>query len=445
MKDSRKAKPTARPALRRLLVGVTLAAALAGVGAAVLLPDAAALAAPDAARPGLVTLNDGKTLEGDVTETAQDVTVNVKGIVTTVPRANVKTIQYGTPEQRLRKQLDALPQSDVSGRLALARDALQKGLLDFAQDTAEGVLRTNPGNAAANAVLDDVSRQRRLNQSSGTGVRPGNPAPGAAPDVKEPARPLPATDVKTLDAEQINLIRQAELQPGDANARQRPRVQFRDDVIKRFGESQKNFDYARFNAQPEVSKALAILSGGDASMRADVRITSDPPAVLEYLRTVQPFVLNGCATSGCHGGTNAGNFVLYATPRDEAASYTNFYILNTYTVKVPDPAGDAFGGGQLTRRMIDRNDPDASLLLNYLLPLNLAKYAHPKVGNYNGLVDNPNNATFQTIRNWIADGLSKQGGDKSYGFDFKLPSANGGENGDDAAGPSTTTAPAEGQ
>ena len=155
-------------------------------------------------------------------------------------------------------------------------------------------------------------------------------------------------------------------------------------------------------------------------MRADVRVAGDPNAVLEYLRTVEPFVLNGCATSGCHGGTGAGAFVLYRVPAGEATSYTNFYALNAYTVAVPDPAGGAFGGGNLTRRMIDRAKPDDSLLLNYMLPAARAKYAHPKVDGYVSVVEDPANANFQAVRNWIGSVLPKTGGPQAYGFEFDM-------------------------
>ena len=427
MNDSPNAAPADRrppaavskpPSLRRLLVGAALGVSLLTLAADLVLPVSTAVAAL-AAKPGVVTLTDGKTLEGDVTEGGENVTVNANGIVTTVPRTGVKSIEYGTPQERLQKKLDAVPQSDYAGRLAVGQEGLRAGLLDFAQTAADNVLRDKPGDAAANALLDAVSRQRRLNRSSGTGVRPGKPGPQADADVQQPG--VPVTAEQTLSEEQINIVRQAELQPGDANARQKPRIQFRDNLIKRFGDSQKNFNYARFNALPDVTKAIYILSEGDAAMRADVRVTSDPPAVLEYLRAVEPFVLNGCATSGCHGGTKAGAFVLYPTPRDEAASYTNFYILNTYAKKEADPAGGAFGGGELTRRLIDRDKPDDSLLLSYILPSNLAKYAHPKVDNWNGLVDGTNNANFQTIRNWIGDGLGKGAVKDGYGLDFKVP------------------------
>ena len=414
------------PSLRTLLVSLSIGLALVRLGYHLGFAETTAQAAL-LGQPGVVTTNDGKTLEGDITENADDVTVSDNGIVTTLPRGNVRGIEYGTPEQRLKRRLDALPADDYAGRLALANEGLRQNLLDFAQTAAEGVLASDPGNPGANALLDNVSRQRRLNNAKGTGVRPGNPGPGnpgpAAPaDAQPPARPLNAGQADTLGEEQINLVRQAELQPSDAASRQPPRIQFRDEVVKRYGETQKDFNYREFNAQPDVLKALAIFAAGDGDLRKDVRVTSNPPEITEYLRGVEPFVLNGCATSACHGGTNAGSFVLYRTPRDEAASYTNFYTLNKYTKGVPDPAGNAFGGGEVTRRMIDRNAVDDSLLLSYLLPADQAKYAHPKVEGYNGLVGGPGDQTFQLIRNWIS-GLSKKGGVEAYGFDFKLPSA----------------------
>ena len=425
------ADPTSRRN-RRWTPALALVAATAGVVVGLvalppLLPTARAAAAAMAG-PGLVTTNDGKTLEGNVTESGDTVTVDANGIVTAVPRADVRSIVYGTPEQRLQRELDAVPPTNYIDRLAVAAKGLAAGELDFAQRAAEDVLKDDPGNGGANAMLDNISRQRRLRQASGTGVRPGTPPPNqerAAPDPAAGGRVRVAGDGSFLNEEQINTIRQAELQPGDGTGRTRPRILFRDDVLKRYVESQKNMTFRDFNARGDVEKAAAILGGGDEAMRADVRVNSDPTAVLDYLRNVEPFVLNGCATSGCHGGSNAGAFVLYRAPRSEAASYTNFFLLNTYVKSIADPAGGAFGGGEVVRRMVDRVQPENSLLLGYLLPPDKSPLPHPAVDGYRGLVETAQNPNYVAARNWIENVLPEgsqtaglPGPDKRYGLDF---------------------------
>ena len=401
----------------RIVAACALALAAGGLSLVALPLAAPALATmasqAQEARPGVVYTVDGKTLEGVVTEFADEVRIDANGIVTTLPRAAVRTIEYGTARERLEKRLAELPEDDLSGRLRVGEEALAAGELDLAQDVGQRVLQRSPGNDAANRLLDRVSRQRQLDSARGSGVRPGQntPGPRVAPSDRAPDRAIAPGQVPALSPEQINLIRQVELQPADAT-RSRARPRFENDVLRRYVQDQKGLEFRQFNTQNDVQKALTLIAAGEPYQQ-DVIINNDPLGVLEYRRDVEQFVLNGCATSGCHGGAGAGNnggFVLYPAPRDEPTSYTNFFVLNTYVRQEADPAGGAFGGGPLSRRMIDREKPDESLLLNYMLPPDRAPVPHPTVEGYNGIVPDVNNRNFQATRNWIGNVLDREAG-----------------------------------
>src|SRR5687768_16582521 len=166
---------------RRLQQGagiVGLALALAGTG------TAAVRQAGAAARPGIVAmermqgprllkLRDGRSIEGEITETAESVTITASGIMTTVPRSQVLSIENGTPEERFERRLAAAPADDFGARLAIADEAFARGLLDFAQKVADDVSRADPGNARASALLDQIERQRQMDLARGRGVRSG--------------------------------------------------------------------------------------------------------------------------------------------------------------------------------------------------------------------------------------------------------------------------------
>src|SRR5205807_611704 len=114
---------------------------------------------------------------------------------------------------------------------------------------------------------------------------------------------------------------------------------------------------------------MDILGHGTSDERKDVRILTEPAPLTEFKRSIQPMILTGCATAACHGGPAGGKFFLYNPPASEAATYTNFYLLQ----HVSAAAGDA------QHLMIDRAYPDNSLLALWGLPAEVSKVSHPPV------------------------------------------------------------------
>jgi hypothetical protein len=67
-------------------------------------------------------------------------------------------------------------------------------------------------------------------------------------------------------------------------------------------------------------------------------------------------------------------------------------------------------------RMIDRQKPRDSLLLQYALPGSLADYPHPDVPGYKPAFHSVNDPRYRTILNWIGNTLQPVQPD--YGFEF---------------------------
>src|SRR5690606_11656804 len=151
-------------------------------------------------------------------------------------------------------------------------------LLDLADEIALGVRSDSQGSIAANQLLDQISRKRELAQASGTGVASTRRAAGAG----AATRAFRRGDLGLLDDEQINRIRQTELQPADAvRERNRVRVSFRNNAINRFVDTQQGLSFRAFNRQDDVVKAIHILeSNVDPSIKQDVVITSEPVSLL---------------------------------------------------------------------------------------------------------------------------------------------------------------------
>ncbi|HTV48182.1 MAG TPA: hypothetical protein VMG59_07030 [Phycisphaerae bacterium] len=114
-----------------------------------------------------------------------------------------------------------------------------------------------------------------------------------------------------------------------------------------------------------VNQVRLMLEFGDPSYWDKIQIDNDPQVMITFRSSIQPFILQSCATVGCHRDQTFKGFTLFADggSPDRAETYTNFYILSTYT----------FNGMHL----IDRNNPRHSLILQYMLPPDTAIYAHP--------------------------------------------------------------------
>ena len=422
-----------RPRLARAAGLIAVAVAAAGVAGIAVSPRPAVAfsASSSAMADGEVTTTDGRTFEGDVTEQGDEVVIDRNGIVTRLARADVSRIDYGTPEERLRKRLDSIGENNTTDRLSVAEEAIRRGLLDMADEIVEGVLEQNPGDRRADSLATRIERQRSLDEASGQGSRrpgadrrrPGRPDRGE-PDVNNdrrrggPARPQLGD---LLTESQINRVRLAELQSADAFSGRPPRIRFEDRVVQRFVETQPNLEFRQFNEANDVEKALYLLANApEEAMVDDVVLATDPGSLATFRQNIHAAVLETCATAECHGGRDPlGGLLLYDGRNDETI-YTNFVTLSLSEATVDDPSGGAFGGdGTLVRKMIDRDEPDSSLLLQYLLPADQVRYPHPTVEGFRPRFQNPNDQWFQGVRNWIGGELKRPRSD--YRIDFTPP------------------------
>src|SRR2546430_1333633 len=268
------------------------------------------------AKPGVVVTKDGRKFEGEISEKDSQVVVSIRGVDMTLAREDVTSITY--PEafnKEFADRMAKLDKNDVAGRIALARWAFDRRQYGKAREALDSAIALDPNNREAADLQQVITSQMRLESSKGAGDTRALPAP--------PPNPTGA-ERRFLSAADINLMRQKELQTTD-----KVNVRFENNVEKRFMKY-RNLQFNDFNALKPVDKALKILEEGDETMKADVKVLGDPASIFEYRRTIQPVVLNGCATSNCHGGPKGGEFILYNPADNDQAIYTNLYILFRY-------------------------------------------------------------------------------------------------------------------
>jgi hypothetical protein len=140
-----------------------------------------------------------------------------------------------------------------------------------------------------------------------------------------------------------------------------------------------------------------------------VKVRTDPPVMRSFrVDGTHTFVLNYCGSVGCHGGPAAGDLFLYRTEANvDRTVYTNFYTLNQYR----NAAG----------RMIDRDQPRRSLLLQYALPKEVAATPHPNVPGWRPSFQTEDDPRYASVINWI-DSLFKP--EPNYGIEYTSPTPN---------------------
>jgi hypothetical protein len=358
------------------------------------------------ARPGVVKTHDGQTYEGEVDERdPAAVVIVVRGIQTRIDRSRVASITYsGDKQQELRGQLAKLGPKDVPGRVALARAAMADEQYVIARDVLEQARQIDPNNAEVVQLLETVQSQIRMQRNTGL-AHEARQAPATETST---APTQPAGDVKLLRAPEINTIKQAEARYPEDNLR----IRFERNVLRRFVDYVGRDELPNFFSLNALQQANLIVQKGPPEMAQDVTILNDPPALRDYRRVIQPFIVQNCASVACHGG--GGTKLHIVTPADsDAAAYTNFYTITKYVKEMPASDAAVFGGAN--PRLVDRQRPEQSLLVQYSLPGAISEFDHPDVRDYRPPLRSKTDPRFRQLVDWM--GVSLKPVDPRYTFE----------------------------
>lgn len=319
------------------------------------------------ADPSVVRTRDGASFEGEVVEKDDSVIVTIRGVDTVIPKSDVASIdKVGNIDQELQAKLARLDPREVNGRILLAREAFGRNRYELARDILSAALVIDANNRDATDLLEVVNSHIRMERAKADSI--SAPAPAPVPVATQGAA-QGQMDRRFLTPADIEAIRRKEIKANDTSVR----LRFEGDVKRKFAESQ-GIAFPDFNMLSPLEQAGQILVKGDESLRSHVRIMTDPESIQVFRRQVQPLVVQGCATTGCHGASPGGGFMLYTTSENDVTTYTNFYILQSY--KREDPAAS----GVFSRRelkLISRGHGEQSLLANYGLPPAIGDYDHP--------------------------------------------------------------------
>lgn len=369
-------------------------------------------------RDGVLVDKDGRIYEGMIDENDTMYLVNQRGIESRIPKENMKTLTWGTFDELFTKSVAALKKDDVAGRIALGRKAFDAKRYELAQTVLEEAVAIDPNSAEATDLLKLTQSHRRLEHNSNADHV------DHAPTTPNGTTPTSHGVWTTLSADQVNRIKQLEL---DRGTDQKISVAFDKSAKSKYFENNPGLtvdnqpmDRVSWNKLPPATVAFEIIKNG-GELAKDVRITSDPSTVAAFRKTIQPIILQGCATANCHGGNNesARKFPLINPAVDTASAYSNFLTLTTYKSKASKEISAENVFSPTMNRMIDRSAPEKSMVLAYGLPQQMTDLKHPPVKNLTSIFNKGGKTDdrYTKVLDWVKslDDIEK---DNDYGFTF---------------------------
>ena len=292
----------------------------------------------------------------------------------------------------------AIGAKDAKGYLLLGKWAYDKKLLREAKVVLDTALKINPGLVEAATLLDKINAAIDAGNASTAGVQ----------------------DKYLLSTADIQKVRLEEFRQKDDLVR----VKYRNRVLQRFvaamsgrDEFEKDMRFGeKFKGYTSIKKLQYILDPARDiapetldTLKKDILIETDPVFMKTFRSKIWPVVKQNCATTACHGAPKGvGKVKLFNAPaRGGKIAYTNFIIL----------AGTC---GKKGGRVLDRDTPHDSLLLEYLLKKSLAKRPHPTTKKaIRHLFKDREQAAYKVILDWISS-LSAPGY-PDYRLEYKPP------------------------
>jgi len=244
------------------------------------------------------------------------------------------------------RRFRALERDDISSHYDLALWCRDQKAYRLLHQQATYILQRQSDHEPARLLLE-LAKRELVSAHGGDGKPPaGGAGPGGRGDLG-----------RLLSPEEIQTLRRSELFPDRS---ERVRVKFDRHALKDFFatmEGNESFPYGRkkFFRLPPGEKAQVILKWAPDTFGRRMEIVSDPQRFVDFQRRVLPVVLEGCATSACHGTAGSAGWRIYDDRVLSAPQvYTNFLILHEYE--------------RNQERLIRRDRPEESLLLVYGLP-----------------------------------------------------------------------------
>ncbi len=320
--------------------------------------------------PGVIYRRDGTGFPADIVADDYDEVRYQVGVVKgTAPRSEVYRVALSRPfEERYRAIKATLKKDDTIRRLALCDWLISEGKYIEAQAELTQLIEDAKMPEAV-VLLRQVTAQLATTKGRDRADSPPSEAndPNYVPDEPPPPARLPT---RTMTPDEINLIRVYEI-----DLDQPPKI-----TIDHADTRALLSDFSASPLVPTDAIAQTALVQGDPlqivklafqlkarDFYSKIRVTSEPASLSAFRRKVHDgWLITNCATSRCHGGSDAGKFFLFhLNTTDARVRYTN--LLNLLR------------GTSNGRPLVNFEDPLQSVIVQYALPESEATTPHPAV------------------------------------------------------------------
>ncbi|TVQ58222.1 MAG: hypothetical protein EA377_00275, partial [Phycisphaerales bacterium] len=354
---------------------------------------------PDPGQRGVVIMRSGQAREGVIIEdNFDDVVMEIEGIRVRIDREHVDYVRLEpTFEDLYRRFLDALDPGRHDQHITLVQWLIEQRQYELARGHLEHL-----EDVVDEDRITSVRRLRTMVDAQLELIREANERSGKEERERVSARsdrdrarrsPTPAEGQRLLTREEVNLIRVYELD-FDRPPRLRVSRETIHELIDRYGTSplipstpsERN---RLFRADPErVVRLMFELRARD--LYPQIEVQGDPESMNVFRQRIHnTWLMNNCATSGCHGGPNETRFMLHReNHRSERTRYTNFLILERLEIKPRWP-------------MINYEQPELSLIVQYGLPREWARLPHPDVPGWKPVFTRRDDSMKRDAVEWI--------------------------------------------
>ena len=368
-------------------------------------------AAPVSARIAVVTTTDGRTLEGEmVRESGEVVVLSIAGIEASIPQDQVETLTYRETNQEYFDQKRAeLEDADIDGRLELVQELIERDALEIAESELTSLDRQYPDDPRVIEKRQLVQARRSL--KTGGELDAERAAAGGSGEGRPRTTAAGATAARAdayLSEEQMNRLKVFEV-----DLDEEPRITIPRETLDKFFDSyagQEGVPAGTSERQQFLrlsgSEQLQMLFDKQArELYGEVSVRSVPGPLAEFRRSVNPRHVARYLAPHFGNGKVEGFNVFTSRPDSEQEAFTNFYLLTQMKIDgIP---------------MIDRGNPDQSLMLQWGLPRDQAQHPAPDVEGWRPAFRSTDDPAYVRYREWIESLWGQDTPD--YGIDYTPP------------------------
>jgi hypothetical protein len=290
-------------------------------------------------------------------------------------------------DQEYSRRFKALDANDLDGHYQLALWCKDKGAYKLLKKQCAHILRRQRDHEPAKLLMELAEVELAAAGGNNTPASPGGSR-----------KPASAALGRLVTDDEIQVMRREELQ---VDRPDRVQVRIPREVQDQFFTEMQNasdFSYSRkrfFSLHPS-EKAQLILRYAPEAYGEQIEILSDPDRFTVFERTVLPLIKDNCATAGCHSPVSPAKWRIYNDRiLNKQMVYTNFLLTHNFEVE-----GSA-------ERLIDRDYPRRSLLLQYGLPSappsEERQSNHPMVGGgeISPMFKDTNDRRYRDLLTWL--------------------------------------------